>query len=222
MAILALASLQADMRARLGRITVGYTRGGVPVTAEQVSAAGAMAAILRDAIKPNLLQTVENTPVLVHAGPFGNIAHGNSSILADLIGVRTGDFLLTEAGFGADMGAEQFFNIKCRISGLRPDAAVVVATVRGLKRIPAATTSRRASRYRTGCSRRTPTRSMKAPPTCESRLTTFRSTEYPRSWRSTRSGLTIHPNGEPSWRSPSDKGAGGGLPPLRSRRARRH
>ncbi len=133
MAILALASSQADMRARLGRITVGYTRGGVPVTAEQVSAAGAMAAILRDAIKPNLLQTVENTPVLVHAGPFGNIAHGNSSILADLIGVRTGDFLLTEAGFGADMGAERFFNIKCRISGLRPDAAVVVATVRGLK-----------------------------------------------------------------------------------------
>jgi formate--tetrahydrofolate ligase len=133
MAILALASSQSDMRTRLGRIVVGYTRAGEPVTAEQLGAAGAMAAILRDAIMPNLLQTLENTPVLVHAGPFGNIAHGNSSVLADLIGIRTGDFLLTEAGFGADMGAERFFNIKCGVSGLRPDAAVVVATVRGLK-----------------------------------------------------------------------------------------
>lgn len=133
MAILALASSQSDMRDRLGRIVVGYDRGGEPVTAEQIGAAGAMAAILRDAVMPNLLQTLENTPVLVHTGPFGNIAHGNSSILADLIGIRTGDFLLTEAGFGADMGAERFFNIKCRASGLRPDAAVVVATVRGLK-----------------------------------------------------------------------------------------
>jgi len=121
------------MRDRLGRIVVGFTRDGEPVTAEQLQAAGAMAAILRDAIKPNLLQTLENTPVLVHAGPFGNIAHGNSSILADLIGLRTGDFLITEAGFGADMGAERFFNIKCRASGLHPDAAVVVATVRALK-----------------------------------------------------------------------------------------
>jgi formate--tetrahydrofolate ligase len=133
MAILALTSSQADMRARLGRIVVGYTADGEPVTAEQIGAAGAMAAIMRDAIMPNLLQTLENTPVLVHAGPFGNIAHGNSSILADLIGIHTGDFLLTEAGFGADMGAERFFNIKCRVSGLRPDAAVVVATVRALK-----------------------------------------------------------------------------------------
>ncbi|MGE5827346.1 MAG: formate--tetrahydrofolate ligase [Micromonosporaceae bacterium] len=133
MAILALASSLSDLRARLGRIVVGYTGDGEPVTAEDVGAAGAMAAILRDAIKPNLLQTLENTPVLVHAGPFGNIATGNSSILADLIGIRTADFLLTEAGFGADMGAERFFNIKCRLSGLRPDAAVVVATVRGLK-----------------------------------------------------------------------------------------
>jgi formate--tetrahydrofolate ligase len=133
MAILALASSQSDMRTRLGRVVVGSTRAGEPVTAEQLGAAGAMAAILRDAIKPNLLQTLENTPVLVHAGPFGNIAHGNSSIIADLIGIRTGEFLLTEAGFGADMGAERFFNIKCRVSGLHPDAAVVVATVRGLK-----------------------------------------------------------------------------------------
>ena len=92
-----------------------------------------MAAILRDATKPNLLQTLEHTPVLVHAGPFGNIAHGNSSVLADLIGIHSGDFLVTEAGFGADMGAERFFNIKCRNSGLQPDAAVVVATVRALK-----------------------------------------------------------------------------------------
>src|SRR5438445_12500621 len=92
-----------------------------------------MAVIMREAIKPNLLQTLENTPVLVHAGPFGNIAHGNSSVIADLIGIHAGDFLVTEAGFGADMGAERFFNIKCRASGLVPDAAVVVTTVRALK-----------------------------------------------------------------------------------------
>jgi formate--tetrahydrofolate ligase len=92
-----------------------------------------MAVIMRDALRPNLLQTLENTPVLVHAGPFGNIAHGNSSVVADLIGIHAGDFLITEAGFGADMGAERFFNIKCRASGLRPDAAVVVTTVRALK-----------------------------------------------------------------------------------------
>src|SRR5438445_92394 len=92
-----------------------------------------MAVIMREAIKPNLLQTLENTPVLVHAGAFGNVAHGNSSVVADLIGIHTGDFLVTEAGFGADMGAERFFNIKCRTSGLRPDAAVLVATVRALK-----------------------------------------------------------------------------------------
>ena len=133
MAVLALSTSLHDMRARLARIVVGYTRGGSPVTAEELRAAGAMTVIMRDAIKPNLLQTLENTPVLVHAGPFGNIAHGNSSVVADLIGIRTGDFLITEAGFGADMGAERFFNIKCRTSGLRPDAAVVVATVRALK-----------------------------------------------------------------------------------------
>ena len=103
------------------------------MTAEDVRGAGAMAVILRDALQPNLLQTLENTPVLVHAGPFGNIAHGNSSVVADLIGIHTGDFLITEAGFGADMGAERFFNIKCRVSGLVPDAAVVVTTVRALK-----------------------------------------------------------------------------------------
>ncbi len=133
MAILALSTSLADLRARLGRIVVGYTRAGEPVTAEQLKGAGAMAVILREAIKPNLLQTLENTPVLVHAGPFGNIAHGNSSVVADLIGIHSGDYLITEAGFGADMGAERFFNIKCRTSGLVPDAAVVVATVRALK-----------------------------------------------------------------------------------------
>ncbi len=133
MAVLALSKSLPDMRARLGRIVVGYTKSGEPVTAEQLRAAGAMTVIMREALKPNLLQTLENTPVFVHAGPFGNIAHGNSSVVADLIGIHTGDFLVTEAGFGADMGAERFFNIKCRVSGLKPDAAVVVATVRALK-----------------------------------------------------------------------------------------
>ncbi len=133
MAILALSSSLQDMRERLGRIVVGYTNDGDPVTAEQLHAAGAMTVIMREAIKPNLLQTIEGTPVLVHAGPFGNIAHGNSSIVADLIGIHSGDFLITEAGFGADMGAERFFNVKCRASGLTPDAAVLVTTVRALK-----------------------------------------------------------------------------------------
>ena len=133
MAVLALARDLKDLRARLGRIVVGYTQSGEPVTAEQLKAAGAAAVIMREALKPNLLQTLENTPVFVHAGPFGNIAHGNSSVVADLIGIHAGDFLVTEAGFGADMGAERFFNIKCRVSGLTPDAAVVVATVRALK-----------------------------------------------------------------------------------------
>ncbi len=133
MAILALSVSLAEMRERLGRIVVGYTMDGTPVTSEQIGGSGAMAVMMREAIKPNLMQTLENTPVLVHAGPFGNIATGNSSIVADLIGIRTGDFLITEAGFGADMGAERFFNIKCRTSGLSPDAAVIVSTVRALK-----------------------------------------------------------------------------------------
>ncbi len=133
MAVLALSTSLQDMRARLGRIVVGQTRDGRPITAEDLQAAGAMTVIMREAIKPNLLQTLEGTPVLVHAGPFGNIAHGNSSVIADLIGIHCGDYLVTEAGFGADMGAERFFNIKCRASGLRPDAAVLVATVRALK-----------------------------------------------------------------------------------------
>jgi formate--tetrahydrofolate ligase len=133
MAILALASGQADMRARFGRIVVGYTKAGNPITADDLMAAGSMAVMMQDALKPNLLQTLENTPVIVHAGPFGNIAHGNSSVVGDLVGIYGGDYLITEAGFGADMGAERFFNIKCRASGLVPDAAVLVVTVRALK-----------------------------------------------------------------------------------------
>ena len=133
MAILALSTSLKDLRERLGRIVIGSTVEGEPITAEDLKAAGAMAVMLREAIKPNLMQTLENTPVLVHAGPFGNIATGNSSIMADQIGIRGGDYLITEAGFGADMGAERFFNIKCRYSGLKADAAVLVATVRALK-----------------------------------------------------------------------------------------
>jgi formate--tetrahydrofolate ligase len=133
MATLSLATGLDDLRARLGRIVVGYTPDGEPVTAEQLKAAGVMTVLLKEAIKPNLLQTLENTPALVHCGPFGNIATGNSSVLADLIGLHSSDYVVTEAGFGADMGAERFFNIKCRTSGQSPDAAVVVATVRALK-----------------------------------------------------------------------------------------
>ncbi|MBX6764636.1 MAG: formate--tetrahydrofolate ligase [Rubrobacteraceae bacterium] len=133
MALLALATSLEDMRKRMGRIVVGYTGEGEPVTAEDIKGAGVMAAIMKEAIKPNLMQTTENTPALVHAGPFGNIATGNSSVVADLIGIHTGDYLITEAGFGTDMGAERFFNIKCRTSGLTPDAAVIVTTVRALK-----------------------------------------------------------------------------------------
>ncbi|HEY3196257.1 MAG TPA: formate--tetrahydrofolate ligase, partial [Candidatus Dormibacteraeota bacterium] len=133
MAVLALSTSLQDMRRRLGSIVIGNTTEGKPITADELHAAGAMAVIMREAIKPNLLQTLENTPVLVHAGPFGNIAHGNSSVIADLIGIRCGEFLVTEAGFGADMGAERFFNIKCRASGLVPNAAVIVTTVRALK-----------------------------------------------------------------------------------------
>ena len=133
MAILALATSLHDLRERLGRIVVGYTRDGHAVTAEQLQAAGSMAVILREALMPNLLQTLEHSAAFVHGGPFGNIAHGSSSILADQIGLRVGDYLVTEAGFGADIGAEKFFDIKCRASGMHPDAAVIVATVRALK-----------------------------------------------------------------------------------------
>lgn len=133
MAILALTTGLKDLRQRLGRMVMALDRDRKPVTADDVGAAGAMTVLMRDAIKPNLLQTLEGSPALVHAGPFGNIAHGNSSVIADMIGLKLADILLTEAGFGADLGAEKFFNIKCRVSGLRPDAAVLVATVRAIK-----------------------------------------------------------------------------------------
>ncbi|NBS37698.1 MAG: formate--tetrahydrofolate ligase, partial [Actinobacteria bacterium] len=133
MAVLALASDLADLRARLGRIVLAETVDGRPVTTEDLKVAGSMAALLRDAIKPNLLQTLEGGPAFVHAGPFANIAHGNNSIIADRAALATSEIVVTEAGFGADMGAEKFFNIKCRASGLSPDAAVIVATVRALK-----------------------------------------------------------------------------------------
>jgi formate--tetrahydrofolate ligase len=133
MAILGLTTSLKDFRARLGRIVVALDQDGKAVTAEDLKSAGAMAVLLRDAIKPTLLQTTENTPVMIHAGPFANIAHGNSSILADLIGLKLADCVVTESGFGADMGMEKFMNIKCRASGLVPDAAVMVCTVRALK-----------------------------------------------------------------------------------------
>ncbi len=133
MAILALASDLRDLRTRLGRIVLAQTGSGLPVTADDLKVAGAMTALLVDAIKPNLLQTLEGGPAFVHCGPFANIAHGNNSILADRLALATNQAVCTEAGFGADMGAEKFFDIKCRTSGLRPDAAVVVATIRALK-----------------------------------------------------------------------------------------
>ncbi len=133
MAILALASGYDDLRRRLGRILVGLGTDDRPVTAEDVRCAGAMAVLLREAVQPNLVQTAEGTPALVHTGPFGNIAHGNGSILADAIGRKVADWVITEAGFASELGAEKFFNIKCRRSGFRPDAAVVIATLRALK-----------------------------------------------------------------------------------------
>jgi formate--tetrahydrofolate ligase len=133
MVLLTLATSLEDLRLRLGRIVVAYTVEGKSVTADDLQAAGAMAVILRDALKPNLLQTLEGGPAIIHCGPFGNIATGTSSVIADLVGVRGSDYVITEAGFGADMGAERFFNVKCRVSGLVPDTAVLVATVRALK-----------------------------------------------------------------------------------------
>jgi formate--tetrahydrofolate ligase len=133
MAILALTTSLQDMRKRFGRIVIGLTHDKKPVTAEEIGAAGAMTVLMRDAIRPTIMQTLENTPALVHAGPFANVAHGNSSILADMIAVKTADYVMTESGFGADIGAEKFFNIKCRYSGLKPDACVIVATIRALK-----------------------------------------------------------------------------------------
>jgi len=133
MAILALTTSLKDLRVRIGRMVVAYDKQKNPITAEDIGAAGAATVLLRDAIKPNLMQTLENTPALVHCGPFANIAHGNSSVLADQMALRCGEYVITESGFGADIGAEKFFNIKCRASGLSPDAAVLVVTIRALK-----------------------------------------------------------------------------------------
>ncbi|NQT21852.1 MAG: formate--tetrahydrofolate ligase [Candidatus Omnitrophica bacterium] len=133
MAILSLSENLGDLRARIGRIVVGYTKKNRPVTTENIKVAGAMAALLKDAIKPNLLQTLEKTPCFIHTGPFGNIAHGNSSIIADKIALGRADYVVTEGGFGADVGAEKFFNIKCRTSGLKPDVCVLVCSIRALK-----------------------------------------------------------------------------------------
>ena len=133
MAILALSTGLPDLRERLSRILVGYTRGRRPVTAGELGAAGALTVLMFEALQPNLLQTIEGGAALVHAGPFANVAPGVSSVIADTIAVRTADFVVTEAGFGAEVGAEKFFNLKCRASGLTPDAAVIVTTIRGLK-----------------------------------------------------------------------------------------
>jgi formate--tetrahydrofolate ligase len=133
MAILAVARDVHDLRKRLGAITVGYTHEGEPVTAEQLQAAGAMTVLLKDAIKPNLVQTLEGQAAFVHCGPFANIAHGNNSLVADLVGLKLGEYVVTESGFGSDMGMEKFLDIVCRIGGLRPSAVCVVATVRALK-----------------------------------------------------------------------------------------
>jgi formate--tetrahydrofolate ligase len=133
MAILCLADDLEDLKIRLGRIIVGYTYGGSPVTAAMLKVHGAMAALLKEAIKPNLVQTLENVPAFIHGGPFANIAHGCNSVMATKLALKTADYVVTEAGFGADLGAEKFFNIKCRYAGLKPQAVVLVATVRALK-----------------------------------------------------------------------------------------
>ena len=133
MAILALSTSLTDMRARIGRVVIGLSRHGEPITTEDLGVAGALTVLMKDTIKPNLMQTLEGTPVLVHAGPFANIAHGNSSIIADMIALKLADYVVTESGFGSDMGMEKFFDIKCRYSGNIPNAVVLVATVRALK-----------------------------------------------------------------------------------------
>ena len=133
MAILCLADGLADMKRRLGRILIGWTRSGRPVHADELGATGALTLLFKDAIKPNLVQTIGGTPAFIHGGPFANIAHGCSSVMATKYALRCADYVVTEAGFGADLGAEKFFDIKCRLAGLSPDAAVIVATVRALK-----------------------------------------------------------------------------------------
>jgi formate--tetrahydrofolate ligase len=162
MAVLGLATSLQDLRARLGRIIVAQNRERKPVTADDLGAGGAMAVLLRDAIKPNLLQTLEHTPVFVHTGPFGNIAHGNSSILADQIGLKLADFVVTESGFGSDLGFEKLGDIKCRYAENQPAAAVIVATLRALRRTPASSASWPGVPWTRASSRRTSARSRPA------------------------------------------------------------
>ena len=150
MAILAVARDIHDLRKRLGRITAAYSHEGEPVTADDLGAAGAMTVLLKDAIKPNLIQTLEGQPCLMHAGPFANIAHGNSSLIADLLGMKLGDYLVTESGFGSDMGMEKFIDIVCRTGGISPSAVVLVATVRALKHHGGLDEGEQASKGRAG------------------------------------------------------------------------
>ena len=133
MAAFCLATSLEDLEERVGRMVVAYSRDRRPITAADLNAAGAMTALLRDALKPNLVQTLEGSPALVHGGPFANIAHGCNSVVATRAALKLADYVVTEAGFGADLGAEKFFDIKCRQAGLKPAAAVIVATVRALK-----------------------------------------------------------------------------------------
>ena len=133
MSILCLAMDIDDLKQRLSRIIVAYSYNGDPITASDLQAVGAMASLLKDAINPNLVQTLENTPAIIHGGPFANIAHGCNSVRATKLALQLADITVTEAGFGADLGAEKFFDIKCRISGLRPDCAVIVVTTKALK-----------------------------------------------------------------------------------------
>ncbi len=133
MAIFCLATDLADLQRRLGQIQIGQTRDKKAVTAKDLSAAGSMAALLKDALAPNLVQTLENNPAFIHGGPFANIAHGCNSVIATKAALKLGDYVVTEAGFGADLGAEKFFDIKCRKAGLKPDCVVIVATIRALK-----------------------------------------------------------------------------------------
>jgi formate--tetrahydrofolate ligase len=149
MAILAVARDVHDLRQRLGKITAAYSHDGEPVTAEDLGAAGAMTVLLKDAIKPNLIQTLEGQPCLMHAGPFANIAHGNSSLIADLLGLKLGEYVITESGFGSDMGMEKFIDIVCRAGGIQPSAIVVVATVRALKHHAGVADDPRASKKET-------------------------------------------------------------------------
>ena len=177
MAIVAVARDLFDLRERLGAITVGYTREGEPVTAEQIRAAGAMTVLLKDAIKPNLVQTLEGQPALLHCGPFANIAHGNNSLVATRVGLKLGDYCVTESGFGSDMGMEKFFDIVCRAGDLRPDAVVLVVTARALK-------------HHGGDPRAASRRSSAAPRTCAATWGSWPSSGRARSWRSTASPAT--------------------------------